>query len=130
MEQSKAVLWLHCCLQLFFSVMLHDAFKDCDKGVMIKFRSDGSIFNLRRLQARTKTSSMLIRDLLYADDCALVAHSFEDAQHIVDQFSRACRRYGLTISIKKTEVLHQPKPGQPPTTEPIKINREKLKCVD
>jgi len=73
---------------------------------------------------------MLIRDLLYADDCALVAHSFDDVQHIVDQFSRGCCRYGLTISIKKTEVLHQPKPGQPPTTEPIKINGEKLKCVD
>ena len=31
---------------IVFSAMLHDAFKDCDKGVIIRFRSDGGFFNL------------------------------------------------------------------------------------
>ena len=29
----------------------------------------------------------------------------------MDLFSQACKNFGLTISIKKTEVLHQPAPG-------------------
>ena len=41
---------------IFFSMMLLVAFSDCDLGVPVRFRTDGSIFNLRRLQARTKRS--------------------------------------------------------------------------
>jgi len=36
---------------IFFSMMLLVAFEDCEIGVPIRFRTDGSIFNLRRLQA-------------------------------------------------------------------------------
>jgi len=43
---------------IFFSVMLLVAFKDCDKGVSVRFRTDGSLFNLRRLQARTSMPSV------------------------------------------------------------------------
>ena len=39
---------------IVFSAMLHDAFKDCDKGVMIRFRSDGGFFNLNVFRARPK----------------------------------------------------------------------------
>ena len=35
---------------IVFSAMLHDVFKDCDKGVLIRFRKDGGIFNLQRLK--------------------------------------------------------------------------------
>ena len=45
--------------------------------------------NLRRLQAHTKTFAAMIRDLLYADDCALLARSEADAQHLFDRFYRA-----------------------------------------
>ena len=44
-----------------------------------------------------------MRDLLFPDDCALVAHSHEDIQHIVNCLDN--KRFGLTISLKKTEVL-------------------------
>eukprot|EP00914_Ancora_sagittata_P004027 GHVO01008857.1.p1 GENE.GHVO01008857.1~~GHVO01008857.1.p1 ORF type:complete len:413 (-),score=24.97 GHVO01008857.1:417-1655(-) len=111
---------------LVFSAMLQDAFEHNDKGISIRFRYDGGSFNLRRLQAKTKTSSMLLRDLLYADDCALVAHSQSDAQAMVDDFARACTTYGLTISIRKTEVLHQPRPGTPPSDPVITIAGEPL----
>ena len=47
---------------IVFSLMLLDAFQDLDRGVYIQFRSDGGLFNLRHLQARTKTLKMLIRD--------------------------------------------------------------------
>jgi len=67
----------------------------------------GEIFNLCRLNATSKITKLLALDFLYADDCALVAHSLEDAQMITDCFARAAKGFGLTISIKKTEVLKQ-----------------------
>ena len=49
-----------------------------------------------------------MRELLFADDSALVAHSAEEMQKIVDTFSDATKNFGLNINIKKTEVLYQP----------------------
>ncbi|KAJ8041089.1 hypothetical protein HOLleu_11807 [Holothuria leucospilota] len=37
-----------------FSAMLTDAFHDCDDGIHIRYRSDGGLFNPRRLRAVTK----------------------------------------------------------------------------
>ena len=44
--------------------------------VGIEYRLDGGHFNLRRLQARTKTSSAMISALQYADDAALLLTDF------------------------------------------------------
>ena len=95
---------------LFFSVMLKYAFADEDTGVRFQFRTTGGIFNHRRFEAKTLLRRTIVRDLLFADDAALVATSLEEAQHLVDRFSAACKAFGLTISIKKTKVVHQPAP--------------------
>jgi len=79
------------------------------------------MFNLRRLNAESKITELLAHDLLYADDSALVAHSLEDAQMITDCFAHAAKRFGLTISIKKTEVLKQDHSGTSPETGNINI---------
>ena len=92
--------------------MLSDAFRNGDVGIKINYRMDGKLFNLRRLKAKTKVMSEIIKDFLFADDCALNAGSEEDMQDSVDKFSTACSHFGLTISIKKTEVLYQPPPGK------------------
>ena len=52
-----------------------DDFDDKD-GVYVRFHTDGSLFNPRRLEAHTKTKEKLIRGLLFADDAALVAHIY------------------------------------------------------
>ena len=91
---------------LVFSAMLTDAFRDGDVGIDLRYRTDGKLFNLRRLQAKTKVKTDIIRDFLFADDCALNAGSEADMQHSEDKFFIACTNFGLTISIKKTEVLH------------------------
>ena len=48
-----------------------------------------------------------MRELLFADDSPLIAHSAEEMQKIVDAFSDASKKFGLKINIKKTEVLYQ-----------------------
>ena len=79
---------------LIFSAMLQDAFRNCNSGAMIRFRSDDGIFNLQRLKARTKVSLLLLRELLFADDYALIAHTEEELQSILNDFARAASRYG------------------------------------
>ena len=98
---------------LMFSAMLTDAFRDSGIGIGIRYRTDGSVFNLRRLKAKTRVSTDTINDFLFADDCALNAASEAAMQHSVDKFSGSCDNFGLTISTKKTEVMHQPAPGRP-----------------
>ena len=39
---------------MMFSAMLTDAFRDGDLGVYFRYRTKGRVFNLRRLQAKTK----------------------------------------------------------------------------
>ena len=114
---------------LMFSAMLTDAFSDADVGIGIKYRTNGSVFNLRRLQAKTKVSTENINDFLFADDCALNAATEADMQRSVDKFSEACNNFGLTISTKKTEVLHQPAPGKPYVESNITINGQRLNVV-
>ncbi|XP_070207983.1 uncharacterized protein [Littorina saxatilis] len=115
---------------LMFSAMLTDAFRDGDIGIALMYRTDGKLFNLRRLQAKTKVTKDIIRDFLFADDCALNAVSEADMQCSVDMFSSACSNFGLTISTKKIEVLHQPAPGKPYVEPDITVNGQRLNTVN
>jgi len=115
---------------IFFSMMLLVAFKDCNLGVPIQFRTDGNVFNLRRLQARTKVHAAVIRDLLFADDCALTAHSQGEVQQLFDRFAAAARRFGLTVSLKKTEVMFQPSDRLAHTAPVVCAGNTTLQAVD
>ena len=55
--------------------MFRQAKQDLPNGIYIRLRTD--VFNLRRLPARTKTIKELITELLFADDCALLATTKE-----------------------------------------------------
>ncbi|XP_076058860.1 uncharacterized protein LOC143035786 [Oratosquilla oratoria] len=92
-------------------MMLKQATEDLDDedGVYVRYRLDDSLFNLRRLQAHTKTQERLIQDL-FTDDAALVAHAERALQRITSCFPDASRLFGLDVSLRKTEVLHQSGP--------------------
>ena len=101
---------------IFFSVLLNHAFKSFEEGILIRSRSDGKLFNPVRLRAKTKVCKVAIRDLLFADDVALVAHSAEKLQLLLNQFSDACEAFRLTISLKKTKVMCQANAATPAVT--------------
>ena len=46
--------------------MLIDVFHDFDDGSPIRYRFDGKLFNLRRLQAKSKVQADVLDELLYA----------------------------------------------------------------
>ena len=116
---------------IFFSMMLRQATEDLndDDSIYIRYRLDGNIFNLRRLQAHTKTQEQLIRDLLFADDTALVAHTERALQRLTSCFAEAAQLFGLEISLKKTEVLHQPAPQEEYHPPHISIDETDLNTV-
>ena len=85
-----------------FDEMPSAALAKTSAGTTIRYRIDGRFFDMRRLKGNTKVQEALVRDFLFADDCALAAHSEEDLQCLADCFSNAAKAFGLTISIMKT----------------------------
>ena len=71
-----------------------------------------------------------LRELLFADDCALNSNTEAEMQQCVNHFSRACDNFGFTISTKKTEVMHQPAPRKMYHESHIFVHDEPLKPRD
>jgi len=93
-----------------FLVAVTLAFRnDCflSDAIGINFRLDGSLFNLRRLQAPTKCSTDHVFELQYADDASVPSHTAAGLQRNLDNMHAAYYRAGLVINTKKTEVLSQ-----------------------
>ncbi|KAJ1200347.1 hypothetical protein NDU88_004171 [Pleurodeles waltl] len=116
---------------VMFSAMLLDAVCDDEESsIKIRYRTDGRLFNLQRLQAKTKVGEDSACDFLFADDCALNTATEPQMQQNMNCFNTACRNFGLTISTKKTHVLHQPAPQKTYTEPTITAEGEILKAVD
>ena len=115
---------------MMFAAMLMEAFKDSSTGIPIRYRYDGNLFNLRRLQALSKVNETKIRDLLFADNCALNAATEQERQREVEQFSSACDDFGLIINAQKTEVMFQPAPEKPYHKPHILMKGQRLQAVD
>ena len=113
---------------IFLSAMLDDAFRDMGDGVYIQSRQSADLFNFAHFRAKTKTTRILMGDLIFADDSALVAHSAEEMQKILDAFSNASKKLGLKFNIKKTEVLYQPNSTRT-REEDIMVDGNKLNSV-
>ena len=62
----------------------------------------------------------IIRNLLFADDCALTAHSQDDMREIMNRFASSANRCSLKVSLSKTVLLHQPV-RQETQSAPVKI---------
>ena len=78
-----------------------------------EYRLDGGLYNLRHLQAKTKSSSAMISALQYADDAAFPSHTADGLQRSLDVMSETYLRAGLIINTTKTEILRTPSSDAP-----------------
>ena len=109
MESNKAPT----LFGIFLVLLLKHAFNRSTYAVYLHSRSDSCLFSISRLHAKTKTRAVTIRDLLFADDVAMVSHQQDGLQRLMDKFPDACDLFGLTISQKKTQVMGQATPTPP-----------------
>ena len=109
-----------------FSAMLTASSQDGDNGIPIRYRFDGKLFNLRRLQAKSKVQTELLDEFLFADGMAKGAPTEDKMQKGVDQVSDSCDSYDLTVSIKNTDVVYPPAPGKPYKEPNITVKGQRL----
>ncbi|XP_063634609.1 uncharacterized protein LOC134805232 [Cydia splendana] len=93
---------------LYFSTVLEDSLLACSGQIQLSVRSGKSVFDLSLFKSKTKTTKLSVLEILYADDVCLMADSMEALQSYMDALQRSCLRFGLVISISKTQVLKQP----------------------
>ena len=108
--------------------MFEFVFHECEVGTLIRFRISGKVFNLHRLNCKSKSFQTLVREFLYA---VPVAHTKKDNYAIYNGiFSKACATFGLTISIKKTKIMYTPCPGEAYVAPVILCDGIQLGVVD
>ena len=69
---------------LYLGAVLETMSANLASGIYNQTCSDGKLFNLAHLKAETRTNTLCVRELLYADDMALVATNYNDIQEIVN----------------------------------------------
>ena len=111
--------------------MLRQATEDLEDedSVNIHFCTGGNLFNLKCLQAHTKTLEQMIKQLLFADDTALVAHDQPTLQQIMSYFAETTLHFGLEVSLKKMGVLHQITPLEKYHHPVIIVGQTEMKAV-
>ena len=92
---------------IFFSMLLGYAFKGTEDDIHLYRRSDGKLFNMQRLQAKSKRWKKSNKEMLFADDAALLAHSESKLQALIDRLQDTCEKFSFTVSVKKTVVMAQ-----------------------
>eukprot|EP00795_Rhopilema_esculentum_P000308 gene308-9962_t len=125
-EVSKAIDAISCGKAPGIDGIPPELMKHAKEGIYIRTR-DGKLYSTAHLHAKTKVLSALIRDLLFADDAAIVAHSEADLQKLMDKLSHACKAFGLTIRIEKTKILAQ---GVTDPNTSMKIDGNELENVN
>lgn len=61
---------------------------------------------LKTLNKGAQTNNYNLSLLLYADDIALISHSENDMQHMLDTVDAWCRKWRLRINSQKSKVVH------------------------
>ena len=104
---------------LYLAAVLETKSNNLSGGVYIKTRvNGGGLYNLARLRSEKHTRKNCIRELLYANNSALVSNNLEEVQEITNRFADAAKLFGLKINVSKTEFLFQPAPDTTYPTHP------------
>nr|VZI28340.1 unnamed protein product [Spirometra erinaceieuropaei] len=111
-----------CLGMLMLSDMLVDADRDEHLMIHTTYRTDGCLLHQRRMHFQSRASTNTVRELLFADDCALKTTT-EGGMHMsMDLFSTACESFGLIIIKEKTMVMRQLPPDAAYFTPQINVN--------
>ena len=76
---------------IFFSLtlkMITKQFEEMDKSYIVLF-TNGSLFNVRLIQASTKIMKLLVREFLIFDDTFLIMHTESVLQLITSSLAKA-----------------------------------------
>ena len=65
----------------FIGLLLKHVLDTATEGIYLRTRSDGRLFNLAHLRAKTKVCEVLIRDMLFADYAAVATHTKRNTSH-------------------------------------------------
>ena len=76
-------------------------------GIMFRFKINGKLFDPRRPRG---AAELLARELLFADDAAIVSDNPSSLQEVMDCLVQSISEWGLTLTMGKTKVLYQPAP--------------------
>ena len=115
---------------MIFSTILKYAFQDGKNGIPNRYRFNGKLITLKWLQTKSKVQTELLDVFLFAVDVAKSALTEEKMQKGMDQISDSCDSYGLTISIKTTDVVYQPALGKPYKELTITVKGQRLHVAD
>lgn len=70
-------------------------------SVYLNIRTDGRLSSFLRLNAKAKVHDLLIRDTLFTDDAAPTKLSEVQVQRFMDNLSKVCQEFSLSICLKK-----------------------------
>jgi hypothetical protein len=121
-----------CILFNVFFAIIIEVIKNMleTKGITLKFRLDGDIFNLKRLYAKTKIQKTSLLELLFADDAAVCATSESEMSEVIHSFYHVFSLFGLTMALKKTEIMFQKALSNLNAPDPkVEVNGYELKVV-
>ena len=85
---------------IFFSVVLSSAFGTSEEGVYICTIWRQTV-QPSQIQGQNKMRNVLIRELFFADDAALLSLTQSGLQNLVSSLAHAYQEFGLTISLNK-----------------------------
>ena len=117
------------CFSLYMAAMFNEIPPGAP-SIDVRYRLDGGLFNLARLRARTRTSTISVREMQYADDNATPSQTADELQRTANLYNTAYERFGMQVNTDKTKVLIQPPPGQTLPNINIIINAQPLEEVD
>ena len=104
---KQSCLMAPTLFSIFLSAMLDEAFRDMRDGVYIQSRQSADLLNVSHFRAKTNTTWILMRELPFADDSALVAHSAEEMQKNTVCFLRCVKE----VRPEPTELYKKPRGG-------------------
>ena len=96
---------------LYFDFVLKICANEIDRvfpnalGVPVELRIPGECTNRTQLREGRMNGLEFIKWILYADDLVLFSLSVEEANKILNMINTTCKRFGLTISFKKSKTM-------------------------